>query len=485
MDMDGVNDDYYGQSCEKTEEMRPGGFIPLNDLVKLTLFEVLPDHPTLPIDDAHPVTLRVIAGSEKIRIWDNENKTGTPITLPKSYTSRWSDPIHLWVEGIQISSSPRDITLALEYMSPGGKFEDRIKSTIVEVDWVQYLDPDTGYTNIQSSPDFPLYVRKGTTVTFKAIPNPSGASWPSGKPVWGGSSGASGTGETTTVTFNTLSSTLSDYKTVTAECSNTITIYVIVFDFEGVFTPKDNFSGRHIMYYGIEEKVDLSFETDPWSVTAGQAGGLEWEKGSGPGTVSNAGEDGFADYDAGATNGTVWLILQIKSGPSKDNWKGYQKNIVLPSGTRMTRATGNVKHNQGTASAGIALYYWLDPKNVSFKYLTFGEGSCPATGATGIYVTAPPGNHLQNYFGAILEGNSTTGCRVNVTDHAWTERFPWAPGGTFTWNIPTQYIDDTSTRNTFGSNQNQVPIIQANGYTTMSKGGQSGSAAVNDPPSGW
>lgn len=364
---------------------------------------------------------------------------------------------------------------------------DSITVYVVEVDQIQYNDPDTGWTYIQPSPAFALYVYKGTTVTFKAIPDPCDASWPSGKPVWGGSSGASGTGETTAVTFNTLSSTLTDYKTVTATCGNTITIYVIVFDFEGVFAPKDDFDGRHTMYYGIKELVELSFETDPWSVPAGQAGGLEWTKNaSGPGTLSDVDIDyGTAEYDAGATNGTVWLILTIKSGPSKGKWEGYQKDVILPSGTQMTRATANVKHDWGDASAGIALYYWLDPTHVSFKYLTFGEDSCPATGKTGIYLTAPPGNHPQNTFGAILGGNSTTGCRVQKMDGAWSSRNPWALGGTYTWSIPTQYIDDTSTRNTFGSNQNQVPVLQANGDATMNKGGQSGSAALNDLTSGW
>jgi len=186
------------------------------------------------------------------------------------------------------------------------------------------------------------------------------------------------------------------------------------------------------------------------------------------------------------SDGFVVLILTIKSGPSAGKWKSYQKDIVLPSGTRMTRMNpGSVWHVYGHASAGIALYYWLDPTNVSFKYLTFGEGTCPATAATGIYVTTPPGNHPQNTFGAILGGNQTTGCRVEVEDHASTEYFPWAPGGTFTWSIPTEYIDDTSTRHSFGSNSIMTPTIQANGYTTIWKAGQAGSAAVDAPTSGW
>jgi len=318
--------------------------------------------------------------------------------------------------------------------------------TVVKVDKIEYNDPDTGWTYIQDSPDCALYVRKETTVTFKAIPEPSDASWPSGKPIWGGSSGASGTGETTDVIFNELSSTLSDYKT---------------------------------------EEVALSFDTDPWSVTAGQAGGLEWTKLDGVGALSNAGNDGTADYDAEHVSGVVTVRITIKSGPSKGKFESYGKDIILPSGTRMTRVSGNVWHIQYSASAGIALYYWLDPTHVSFSNLTFGEDSCPATGATGIYITAPPGNHAQSGPVDIGDGNITTGCRVQAEDQVGSLRNPWGSGGTYTWSIPTQYIDNTSTRNTFGSNQNHVPVLQANGDATMNKGGQSGSAALNDVTSGY
>jgi hypothetical protein len=74
-------------------------------------------------------------------------------------------------------------------------------------------------------------VVKGTTLTFKPIPNPSAATWPTGKPVWGGTAGASGPSDpdyTKKVTFNTLSSNSTDYKTVTAECGNTVTLNVVV-----------------------------------------------------------------------------------------------------------------------------------------------------------------------------------------------------------------------------------------------------------------
>ena len=95
--------------------------------------------------------------------------------------------------------------------------------TVVKVDKIQYWDPDTHYTDITGT----LYVCVGTTVPFRAVPDPSTSYWPTGKPVWGGTAGASGSEiGIKSVEFNTVSSTLSDYKTVTAECGNTVTVYV-------------------------------------------------------------------------------------------------------------------------------------------------------------------------------------------------------------------------------------------------------------------
>jgi len=352
--------------------------------------------------------------------------------------------------------------------------------SIVTVDKLQYNDPDTGYTDISGT----LYVHTGTTVTFKAIKKPLDASWPSGKPVWGGTSGASGTGETKEVTFSTLSSSTSDYKTVTATCCNdTVTANVIVFEFEGIFCPYDNFDGRTQESYGLEEMVELTFNTDPPGITAYQTGGLTWDW-VGVGDLSSYIGTGTASYDAEHIADTVAFSLIIDSGPSKDHFQIYLKSVIEPSGTRMTRVNpNNVWHTQGIASAGIKLYYWLDPKTVSFSNLEFGEDACNTTNDAGCWLGFQ--GHAQNTFGSILGGDSTTGCRVNLPDYAWAAIASWGNGGTFTWNIPTQYIDDTSTRNTFGSTQSQVHTTQASGDATQAKGGQSGTAALNDPTSGF
>jgi len=115
-------------------------------------------------------------------------------------------------------------TIRLEEECPGGGQEAAdITVRVVSVQKIQYNDPSTGWTDVYGT----LYVHVGTTVEFRAIPTPAGA-WPNGKPVWGGTSGASGSGATTSVTFNTLSSSPSDYKTVSAECGLTRIVNVVV-----------------------------------------------------------------------------------------------------------------------------------------------------------------------------------------------------------------------------------------------------------------
>jgi hypothetical protein len=107
---------------------------------------------------------------------------------------------------------------------------------IVEVEKVQYKIGDGEF---EDCPD-PLIVLKGTEVTFKAIRNPSGSQWPIGKPVWSGTSGITGQYETKAFTFNTLSTSSSDYKTVIAECGLEVTVNVLVCDITLEWVEKDS-----------------------------------------------------------------------------------------------------------------------------------------------------------------------------------------------------------------------------------------------------
>lgn len=375
---------------------------------------------------------------------------GTPSSGNGSqFTTKWSTP------------GPQTVTATC------GSSNASKQVTIVAVDKLQYNDPDTGYTDVSGT----MYVHKGTSVTFKAIPDPCNASWPSGKPVWGGE--ASGVGSTTLVTFDTLSSSTSDYKIVSAECGDIIQVSVIVYDFEGTLTPDDNFDpNRSYDEYGIEEIVHLDFTTTPSSITASQAGGLVWSKYSGWGTVSNAGSDGTATYDAEEYPSYVYLYLEITSGPSKGAHSMYTKYILMPSGAYMIQAPGTgIWHAYGYASVGFTGWIYLEPTNVSFSNLNWREGSCYGTGTgylsfkTGEY--HPVGNEHN-----VLGGNYSTGCQVDCIDTVATGQYPspFGSGGTFTWPIPWQYKDDTGNWHEF-TTATHYETVDSSGTATIQKGG--------------
>lgn len=321
---------------------------------------------------------------------------------------------------------------------------DSITVKVVKVDKLQYWD---GISSIWVDIGSTLYVAKDDAVIFKAIPDPSGASWPSGKPVWGGE--ASGTGPTTPVTFNTLSNSTSDYKTVTAECGNTppVKVNVIVYDFEGTLTPDDgppSFAGRSMTDYGIAETVDLNC-TITLGLTASQVGGLKWSEGLGKGSLSNVTNYGTADYDAGAYPGTANLYLSVQSGPSRESFRNYVRNITEPDAYMIQEPNTGIWHEQGTASVGFKGYIYLTPMNVSFDNLQFREYSCPAI-LKGFYKDKYPDgyDHPIRSPVAVGSGNISTGCRVLGTDTVSTGPHtpppPFKNNSSFTWVIPWQYL---------------------------------------------
>ena len=152
-----------------------------------------------------------------------------------------------------------------------------------------------------------VQVLVGTDVTFRVVVDaPSYTCGCGGPLVWSGTSGASGTGPETTVSFETLSQSTSDYRTVTATCNNEMSVNVIVFDLEVVLEPDDNFQGRSLIDFGVEENITLQHDETP----DGVALNLEWVQLSGVGDlIANR-------LDAGAVPGQASFQLRVLEGPS-------------------------------------------------------------------------------------------------------------------------------------------------------------------------
>jgi len=342
---------------------------------------------------------------------------------------------------------------------------DSKQVTIVKVDKLQYNDPNDGYTDISGT----LYVHTGTTVTFKAIPDPCDASWPSGKPVWGGTSGASGTGETTPVTFNTLSSSTTDYNTVTATCGNTVTANVIVFDFNGVLTPNVQFDGRSFSQYGVEETVSLSYTTDPTGITGLP---LEWEVSSGVGSVSGS------TYDAEAVAGSVTLRLELQSGPSKGQGYNYSKTVVAPTNIYVHAYPpwDGIWHEEDSYSCGFKGESYLAPYNVSFTNIQRREGTSPPATVTGHYEdhygTPGPTHPVRSWF-TPSNPDSDYGCYVArdtcSTYHSSSCGATLGDSGTFIWVIDYEYKGDDSVVRNMGTITHNAEM-ESDGTAKVKKG---------------
>jgi hypothetical protein len=149
MDMDGVKDEEYsGPDAGKTEETTPGGFIPLGGFVKVTVKHV--DGTTL-----NPyVRLTAPDGGSKIEVW-NTGKTQV-IPFGTDFATNNQLPMDVWVKGLQVSGSVRDVTLALNCTLGGTTFQDKIKLTVVDLE----VNPTSG----------PI----GTVVTLRLHPSGTG-----------------------------------------------------------------------------------------------------------------------------------------------------------------------------------------------------------------------------------------------------------------------------------------------------------------------
>jgi hypothetical protein len=348
---------------------------------------------------------------------------------------------------------------------------------------IQYEQPSGTWNDCPTV----LYVLKGSSVTFKAVSTASIA-WLSNSPVWSGTSGVSGYGETTAFTFNTLSSSTSDSKTVEASSGprgNSVTVFIIIYDLTGTLTPVDNFDQRSQLKYGLEELVNLDFKTTPAGITAAQAGGLTWSADKIGKVVNDTGDTGKAKYDAKHIAGDASLNLMIQSGPCKGQSKSYARELVAPSDTWMKRVNpSRVFHKKNIASVGIELYYYLMPNYVSFKNLRFAEGSAPAEDAEGVLATMDA--HPTQSPGAIQIESIFTGCRVVVSDRAQVIVVPWNSGdGSYIWNIPTFYIDHTGEKKLFGEKKKHFSQVFVTGRAEQTKDDCFGSAEAGDADSNY
>jgi len=283
---------------------------------------------------------------------------------------------------------------------------------VVTVGSLQYNDPQNGWTAVPGT----MFILAGKKVTFKALPNPSDASFPSGMPVWGGTSGASGTSATTTVGSYTLSTSTSDFKTITATCGNTVTANAIFFSLNPNPIPLDGSVPNHNpSHIGVGEILVLEYTTSPPGLSGSQIGGTQWAR-SGDGTVTNFGNNN-ASYTASSYGGGVTLSVKIISGPSTGGLGVCTRQIFAPTLGYEIRQDNTVYHLQNQASVGFQAYFCISPNDVSFKNVLIRETDCTPSIASGFLSSFAGYYHIGGRNGPSVTGWLSLG--FDTTNNTW------------------------------------------------------------------
>jgi len=229
---------------------------------------------------------------------------------------------------------------------------------IGDISKLQYADGGT-WRDITKT----LFVLKGTSMTFKAALTPPATQFPAEKPVWGGAATGQGN-QTVSVSFNSIGN-----NSITAECGNTVTAGIVVYDITPVTTPIDNFTGRSTTKFGIGEVVGLSVTTDP-IIAEYDAGGFEWGVDDNIHKIivdANTGNVSLSVGDA-VVAGNITLSVKVVDGPSKGLIKTLIRSIVLPTGATMLKVPGTaLKHTKDYWEVGFLGIYYLLPADVSFS----------------------------------------------------------------------------------------------------------------------
>ncbi|MGD8501905.1 MAG: hypothetical protein PVJ86_14735, partial [Phycisphaerales bacterium] len=207
------------------------------------------------------IELKIAYSDDDIKVWSDSGKGSLIIPngrFLEKYYKRWpvgSQPSTLAVEGC--SAGTAELWLLYSNSTdpeapvyPGGDDNhDPVNFTVVAVHqvWINYAG--SSWENVTGDT---IVVLKGTEYTFKAYPDPSSASWPSGRPNWSGV--ASGTGATIDVTFDTAGT-----NTLTAKCGaddtgKTVTIKVVVPEPDQVSFVDYSLDEEHTIY-GVPDPV--------------------------------------------------------------------------------------------------------------------------------------------------------------------------------------------------------------------------------------
>ena len=246
------------------------------------------------------------------------------------------------------------------------------------------------------------------------------------------------------------------------------TLYVAWLTSETVATlPTD----RKRTKLGVGEEVNLttkpnSLPTVTWQL-AGSIGTSTISPASGPTTKLIAGERACTPAPQATTSGHILSI---------------PFNVIEPSGAYMQRETGTgIQHLQGKPSAGFKGRPFISPTDVSFIKIQVREGTCVGTG-TGYYAYMNGRVHPNGSWVGVISGDTSNPSKVDGVDNIFSgSDGPAAPAiGSFDWPIPWLFRVSSGAEKQFTTLTHHQDSDAA-GAVTISKGGVSVSANMNDP----
>ena len=267
----------------------------------------------------------------------------------------------------------------------------------VTIDHLEYRIGSTGdFTPVTGT----VYALKGATVTFKAIIDPPGATWPNGTPTWSGTAGASGIGETKSVTFNTLSTSASDTKTVIATCgTSSKTANVIVYGIDKI--EYQNSAGQYVsapstMYVAAGATVNYRATVKPSPPMSWQAGEPVW---SGTSGITGSGASKSVTFSATPSSSTSDTKTVIATGGGSET-----VNVVIVGINELQYKIGT-----GSFTPVTGTIYVKANTTVGFKAVIQPTGASWPEGQWPKWEGAPSGSDGKDTIDVPVGAASTTG----------------------------------------------------------------------------
>jgi hypothetical protein len=235
-------------------------------------------------------------------------------------------------------------------------------------------------------------------------------------------------------------------------------------------TPVDNFGGRSKVRFGVGEQLKLETKEEP---AAKPPTAMVWSVKSGPASVKNSGTQGEATVQCGNQAGTV--VLELHNASDKSLLANKRLEVVAPTGATFEKIR-DVPVGHG---AGFQAKIFLEPNDVSFKWVEMRESEAPYEGSGCFEKAEVKESEVAQSYAVIhpvmgkwvkCKGGGSKGTEVIGQDTVQSAiPADIGTGGTFSWHIPWYYrVSGTSGEFRFFTAIHKE-VVDATGKMAISK----------------